>query len=154
EALERALGGGDGLVHVGGLAERDAGVGLLGRRVDDLERAPARGRYPGTVDVELQMVLHGFALLTLCSGRCRWTLKILCATVVGWLQLRRKRGNDTPRGNMSCPAGKGGRHRRLAAPAPSVRFRSVGQGRFERGKGAVARVRSARHRLCSAPSRG
>ena len=80
EAREGGAGGGDGAVDVGGAADRDLGVGFLGRGIDDVQQL-GRDRFdPFAVDVELLLVLHGtplgklvrFAKVVIYSGIQRW----------------------------------------------------------------------------------
>ena len=65
---ERGLGGGDGLVDIGLRADRDAGVGLFGGRVLDVQRARGHRIDPFAIDVEFQVIAHGRLLGVICAG--------------------------------------------------------------------------------------
>jgi hypothetical protein len=52
-ALESVSGGGNRGVDVGGRAQADSPVDLLGCRVDDIESARLDGVYPAAVDIKL-----------------------------------------------------------------------------------------------------
>src|SRR5262245_39455337 len=82
ERLERAPGGGDGLVHVGGRAERDGRDRLLGGRVDDREIVGLHRVHPLPVDVELATTLHGTPPSTVSTilPKCAFDCMSRCAS--------------------------------------------------------------------------
>ncbi len=62
EARERLARRGDRLVDVGGAAERDLADRLFGRGIDDVVARAAVTLDPGTVDIMLQIAVHGGVL--------------------------------------------------------------------------------------------
>ena len=59
ESGESGLGGGHGTIDVGGAADRNLNVSLLGRGIDDVEQGGHDRVHPLAVDIEMLGVLHG-----------------------------------------------------------------------------------------------